>query len=66
MREWFNSHVAGVEDMNFDEALAWSGLRLVRSETGPWTIEEIPDATPEQIRVRFGWITGRHDKPLGR
>jgi predicted metalloprotease with PDZ domain len=66
MREWFNTYVAGVEDMNFDEALGWAGLRLVRAETGPWTIEEIPDATPEQIRVRLGWITGRHDKPPGR
>jgi hypothetical protein len=49
--------------MNYDEALSWAGLRLVRPESGAWSIEEIPDATPEQIRVRMGWTTGRHDKP---
>jgi hypothetical protein len=31
----------------------------MRAENGPWTIEEIPDATPAQIRVRMGWITGQ-------
>jgi predicted metalloprotease with PDZ domain len=62
MHAWFEAHVGSVEDMNFDEALGWAGLRLVRDESGPWIIEEIPDATPEQLRVRLGWITGRHDK----
>ncbi|HEY8176595.1 MAG TPA: hypothetical protein VIF32_12930 [Gemmatimonadaceae bacterium] len=62
MHAWFEAHVGGVEDMNYDEALGWAGLRLVRDESGPWIIEEIPDATPEQLRVRLGWITGRHDK----
>jgi hypothetical protein len=47
--------------MDYDEALRWAGLRLVRSDSSAWTIEEIPDASPEQMRVRLGWITGRHD-----
>ena len=61
MKEWFDRHVGGTIDMNFDEALGWAGLRLVRSDAGPWRIEEVPDATPAQIRVRLGWLTGRHD-----
>lgn len=60
MKAWFDRHVGGVEDMDYDEALGWAGLRLVRDST--WRIEEIADATPEQIRVRMGWVTGRHDK----
>jgi predicted metalloprotease with PDZ domain len=62
MHVWFEAHVGGVEDMDYDEALGWAGLRLVRDESGPWVIEEIPDATPEQLKVRLGWVTGRHDK----
>jgi predicted metalloprotease with PDZ domain len=62
MHPWFETHVGGTEDMDYDEALAWAGLRLIRFEPGRWVIEELPDATPEQLRVRLGWITGRHDK----
>lgn len=62
LHEWFERHVGGVEDMNYDEALGWAGLRLVRPESGAWTIEELPDVTPAQMSVRMGWITGRHDK----
>ncbi len=61
LHDWFARHVGDTEDMDFDESLAWAGLRLVRSEP-EWRIEEIPDATPAQIRVRMGWVTGRHDK----
>ena len=63
MREWFERHVGGTEDMNFDEALGWAGLRLVRSDSAAWAIEEIPDASPDQMKVRLGWLTGRHDSP---
>jgi predicted metalloprotease with PDZ domain len=61
LHAWFERHVGGVEDMDYDEALGWAGLRLVREGT-PWRIEEMADASPAQIRVRMGWITGRHDK----
>jgi predicted metalloprotease with PDZ domain len=61
MHAWFERHVDGTEDMDYDEALGWAGLRLVRSDSAAWRIEEVPDATPEQIKVRLGWITGRHD-----
>lgn len=61
LHAWFERHVGGVEDMDYDEALGWAGLRLVRAN-GAWRIEEMDDATPAQIRVRMGWVTGRHDK----
>src|SRR5690349_9370531 len=62
MKVWFEQHVGGTDDMDYDAALGWAGLRLVRADAGPWRIEEIPDATADQIRVRMGWVTGRHDK----
>ncbi|SRR6266566_2573919 len=48
MHDWFERHVGGTEDMDYDEALAWAGLKLVRSDHDPWRIEEIRDATPQQ------------------
>jgi hypothetical protein len=62
MHDWFERHVGGTEDMDYDEVLGWAGLKLVRTESGPWRIEAIPDATPEQLRVRLGWVTGRVDR----
>jgi predicted metalloprotease with PDZ domain len=62
MHDWFVAHVGGTDDMDYDEALGWAGLRLVRAENGPWSIEMLPDATPAQVKVRMGWITGRLDK----
>jgi predicted metalloprotease with PDZ domain len=62
LHEWFAQHVGGTEDMDYDEALGWAGLKLVRTASGPWRIEEIPDAMPEELRVRLGWVTGRVDK----
>ena len=62
MHAWFASHVGGTEDMDYDEALRWAGLRLVRVQNGPSRIEEAADATPAQLKVRLGWITGRRDR----
>jgi predicted metalloprotease with PDZ domain len=59
--DWFARHVAGTTDLDFDTALGWAGLRLVRDEPR-WRIEEVSGATPEQMRVRLGWVTGRHDR----
>ena len=58
MHDWFVRHVGGTEDPDFDEALGWAGLRLVRGDSA-WAIEELPNATPAQRRVRSGWMTGR-------
>jgi hypothetical protein len=61
MHDWFERYVGGTEDLDFDEALGWAGLRLIRDES-QWRIEEIGDASADQIRLRLGWLTGRHDK----
>jgi predicted metalloprotease with PDZ domain len=58
MHDWFERHVGGTEDMDYDSVLSGAGLRLVRPDSGAWSLEPIPDATPEQLRVRMGWITG--------
>lgn len=58
MHDWFERHVGGTDDMDYDQALGWAGLRLVRGDDA-WRIEEIPGATPEQVRIREGWMSGR-------
>jgi len=59
MFDWFQRHVGGTEDMDYDTALGWAGLRLVRPDSAAWRIEELPGATAEQLRIRSGWLTGR-------
>jgi predicted metalloprotease with PDZ domain len=58
MHPWFETHVGGTTDPDYDTLLAGAGLRLVREDR--WRIEELPDATPGQRAVREGWISGRH------
>lgn len=62
IKDFFSRHVEGTEDLPFDDALGWAGLQLVRPESGPWRIEARADPTPAQLRVRMGWVTGRHDR----
>ncbi|MEO5818114.1 MAG: hypothetical protein ABIT20_22785 [Gemmatimonadaceae bacterium] len=57
LHAWFEQYVGGKDDLDYDAQLARMGLRLVRGE--PWRIEEMSDATPEQRRIRDGWIGGR-------
>jgi predicted metalloprotease with PDZ domain len=60
MHPWFERHVGGTEDLDYDALLARAGLRLVRGEGGGerWRIEEIPEATAAERVVRRGWTTG--------
>jgi hypothetical protein len=58
MHDWFEQHVGGTEDMDYDEALGWAGLKLVRSDSTRWRIEGRSDATAQQLRVRNGWLNG--------
>jgi predicted metalloprotease with PDZ domain len=58
LHPWFERHVGGTEDVDYDAVLARAGLRLVRG-AGAWKIEELPDATPAQRAVREGWLSGR-------
>jgi predicted metalloprotease with PDZ domain len=58
---WFDRYVSGVDDPPFAEALAQAGLRM-QTQAGPhgteYTVVEDPNATPDQLRVRHGWLTG--------
>jgi len=58
LHAWFERHVGGTEDVDYDAELARAGLRLVRGGD-VWRLEELPEATPAQRVVREGWITGR-------
>jgi predicted metalloprotease with PDZ domain len=55
MRTWFERHVGGTEDIDFDEALARAGLTLNRGATR-WTISATPGASPRQIALRDSWL----------
>ena len=57
LHEWFTSHVGDTEDPDFDAVLAGAGLRLLRGADS-WRIEELPNATPAQLAVRAGWVSG--------
>ena len=57
LHAWFERYVGGTDDLDYDTQLARMGLRLARGAA--WRIEEIPDATPQQVRIRNGWVTGR-------
>ena len=54
LHPWFERHVGGTADVPWDEVLALAGLRL--TSAGP--LEELPNATPAQRRVRDGWLAG--------
>ena len=56
MHAWFERHVGGTEDMNYDEVLAPAGMALDRQT---WRLTAEANATPEQIKVRDGWVAGR-------
>ena len=58
LHPWFERHVGGTDDVDYDALLARAGLRLQRGD-GVWKLEEIPGATSAQRVVREGWATGR-------
>jgi predicted metalloprotease with PDZ domain len=61
LHDWFARYVGGVEDPPFASALALAGLTLTtREEDGRtlYVVSEMPNATPEQLAVRHGWLTG--------
>lgn len=58
MHAWFERYVAGTDDLPFDSILALAGMRLDRTGA-QWRLSEIGDATPHQLSVRAGWLTGR-------
>lgn len=59
---WFARHVGGVEEVDYAPLFAPFGLALASTtESGArrWTVSEVADATPAQLRLREGWLTGR-------
>ena len=56
MHIWFERCVGGKDDPDYEPLLAQLGLRLIRGDR--WRIEEIGDATAEQMRIRDGWVRG--------
>jgi predicted metalloprotease with PDZ domain len=63
MHVWFDTHVGGTEDPNYDEVVAPAGMKLVR-EAGnggnpSFRLEPNPDATPAQVAIRDGWVSGK-------
>ena len=61
LHAWFDTHVGGTEDVDYDAVLAGAGLALERSSP-EWRIVPVAGATPAQLRVRAGWETGRVDR----
>jgi predicted metalloprotease with PDZ domain len=58
MHAWFDQHVGGTEDMNYDEVLASAGLQLLRDGSN-FLVEPMQSASSAQIKIRDGWITGK-------
>jgi predicted metalloprotease with PDZ domain len=66
MHDWFERHVGGTEDMNYDEVLSAAGMRLVREPQTAndvpqigWRVVPLANATPAQAKIRAGWVSGK-------
>lgn len=57
MHPWFELHVGGTEDMNYDEVAAPAGLRVAR-QGNDFRVEKAPAATAAQVAIRNGWVAG--------
>jgi len=61
LHDWFERYVGGVEELPWGETLPLAGLTLRVDELGDgraYFLLDAPDATPEQVRVREGWLRG--------
>jgi len=71
LSQFFELHVYGVEPPPYDEALAYVGLRIVRTQepraSGPdapeprtlYRIEKDDKAGPEAVKLREAWLKGK-------
>jgi predicted metalloprotease with PDZ domain len=71
LSQFFQFHVYGVEPPPYDEALAYVGLRMVRTQEprapGPnapeprtvYRIEKDDKASPEAVKLREAWLKGK-------
>jgi predicted metalloprotease with PDZ domain len=61
MHDWFERYVGGVEELPFARTLALAGLAVSSRGSGEdseYVVEELPNATAAQLRVRVGWLNG--------
>jgi predicted metalloprotease with PDZ domain len=61
LHPWFERYVGGVDDLPFAETLALAGLTVTTRGTGEdreYVVQEMPNATQDQLRVRAGWLAG--------
>ena len=71
MHAWFDQHVGGTEDINYSEVLELAGIRLIARDArvandvpndvpnDVYRLEPIAGATPAQVRIRDGWMSGK-------
>jgi predicted enzyme related to lactoylglutathione lyase len=58
LKEFFDKALFSTDELNYDEALDWFGLRFAPSEDGQptWRLEANPDATEEQQARFAAWL----------
>lgn len=62
LHAWFDRHVGGTDDMNYDEVLEPAGMKLVRETAAngtTWRIEPMANASAGQVSIRTGWVSGK-------
>jgi predicted metalloprotease with PDZ domain len=61
MTAWFDAHVGGVEDLDWNAALAPVGLRVGIDTAGGgrrWFVSDLDTVTDAQRALRAGWLAG--------
>jgi predicted metalloprotease with PDZ domain len=60
---FFRDYVSGTRDLDYETYVGYAGLCLTRQALDrgrtAYRIEEIPDAAPDQLQVRDGWLEGK-------
>ena len=60
MKPWFDRYIGGTDDLPWQQALDVVGLRLTLTPAAQgmpaYAVTEMPNATPEQKRLRAAWL----------
>jgi predicted metalloprotease with PDZ domain len=58
LKEWFRKATQSADELDYNEALDWFGLRFKNAEKKEeaWTLEKRPDATAEQTKHFRAWV----------
>jgi predicted metalloprotease with PDZ domain len=67
MTDWFHRAIQTTDELSYDEALDWFGLRFAASADSAkaWTLEIRPDATPAE-KARWQKLTAAGQSPPSR